>query len=47
MSRINQVRRDLEAELTRVTGKPSTQLTERLIDLIREVRDELRKADGK
>ena len=46
MSSVNKARREFERELTRITGKPSQQVTERLIDLIREVRDELRKTDA-
>lgn len=45
--KINEVRRAFETELRRVTGKPCQQVTERLIDLMVEVRDELRKRDGK
>jgi len=44
---VNEARKAFEQELKRLTGKPSQQVTERLIDLIREVRDELRKRDGK
>lgn len=46
MSRVNEARAELERELQRLTGKPSQLVTERLIDLIREVRDELRKTDA-
>lgn len=44
---INEARSALEAELQRVTQKPCQLATERLIDLIVAVRDELRKRDGK
>lgn len=45
LSNINEARKNFEQAATRLTGKPSQLLTERLIDLIREVRDELRKKD--
>lgn len=44
---INEARRAFEQELQRLTGKPSQLTTERLIDLIVAVRDELRKTNGK
>ena len=47
MADVNEARKALEQELKRLTGKPAQQVTERLIDLIREVRDEVRKRDGK
>ena len=40
---VTEARKDFETELRRLTGKPSQQTTERLIDLIVAVRDELRK----
>lgn len=40
---VNEARRAFEQELQRLTGKPSQLTTERLIDLIVAVRDELRK----
>lgn len=43
---INEARSALEAELQRATEKPCQLVTERLIDLIVAVRDELRKRDG-
>lgn len=46
MSDVNQARKSFEQELQRITGKPTQQVTERLIDLVREVRDELRKRDS-
>ena len=45
MSRVNEARKEFEAEVKRICDKSGVQLTERLIDLIREVRDELRKND--
>lgn len=47
MSNVNTARKEFEIALNRITGKPSHEVSERLIDLIREVRDELRKRDGK
>ena len=44
---VNEARKAFERELQRLTGQPSQQTTERLIDLIVAVRDELRKRDGK
>jgi len=44
---INEARKNFEQELQRLTGKPSQLTTERLIDLIVAVRDELRKTNGK
>ncbi len=44
---INEARKAFEQELQRLTGKPCQQTTERLIDLIVAVRDQLRKRDGK
>ena len=46
MSRVNEARREFEEEVKRLCSKSGVQLTERLIDLNREVRDELRKNDG-
>lgn len=46
MSDVNKARKEFEREVRRITGKSAHQVTERLIDLIREVRDELRKQDG-
>ena len=43
VSDVNEARKAFEREVQRITGKPGYQLTERLIDLIREVRDELRR----
>jgi hypothetical protein len=42
---VNEARKAFERELQRLTGKPAQQTTERLIDLIVAVRDELRKAN--
>lgn len=44
---VNAARTGFERELQRLTGKPAQAVTERLIDLIREVRDELRRRDIK
>jgi hypothetical protein len=44
---VNDARKAFERELQRLTGQPAQQTTERLIDLILVVRDELRKRDGK
>lgn len=44
---VTEARKAFERELQRLTGKPAQQTTERLIDLIVAVRDELRKAHGK
>jgi len=44
---VTEARTAFERELQRLTGKPSQQATERLIDLIVAVRDELRKTNGK
>lgn len=44
---VSAARKAFERELQRLTGKPAQQTTERLIDLIVAVRDELRKANGK
>ena len=44
---VNKARKAFEHELQRLTGKPAQQVTERLIDLIVAVRDELRKTNGK
>lgn len=44
---IDAARKAFEQELQRLTGKPAQPTTERLIDLIVAVRDELRKAHGK
>ena len=44
---VNEARKAFERELQRLTGKPAQQATERLIDLIVAVRDELRKTNGK
>lgn len=46
MQEINEARKAFEQELQRLTGKPAQQVTERLIDLIRSVRFELRKVDN-
>jgi len=45
VSRVNEARKELETEIKRICGKSGHQLAERLIDLIREVRDELRRID--
>lgn len=48
MSNVDNARKAFEQELQRLTGKPCQQTTERLIDLIVAVRDELRKiSNGK
>jgi hypothetical protein len=44
---INEARAAFELELKRAINVPPQQLTERLIDLIYAVREELRKKDGK
>ena len=44
---VTEARKAFETELQRLTGKPAQPTTERLIDLIVAVRDELRKANGK
>lgn len=43
--KVNEARKAFEQELQRLTGKPCQQVTERLIDLVVAVRDELRKYD--
>jgi hypothetical protein len=43
---VNKARKAFEQELQRLTGKPAQPTTERLIDLIVAVRDELRKTNG-
>ena len=40
---VTEARKSFEMELQRLTGKPAQLATERLIDLIVAVRDELRK----
>lgn len=40
---VTEARMAFERELQRLTGKPAQQATEKLIDLIVAVRDELRK----
>ena len=40
---VTEARKAFEEELRRLTGKPCQQATERLIDMIVAVRDELRK----
>jgi len=42
---VTEARKKLDAEFEKVTGSPQPQLSELLIDLIREVRLELRKWD--
>ena len=44
---VNEARRGFERESRRLTGKPAQAVTERLIDLIRDVRHELRTRDTK
>jgi uncharacterized protein YjaG (DUF416 family) len=44
---VNAARIEFEREMQRLTNKPAQLVTERLIDLIREVRDELRRRDSK
>lgn len=44
---VNEARAAFEAELKRVINQPPQQLTERLIDLVKAIRVELRKTDGK
>lgn len=46
-NKVSEARKAFEQELQRLTGKPTQQVTERLIDLIVAVRDELRKNNGK
>lgn len=43
---VNEARKAFEQEFQRLTGKPTQQTTERLIDLIVAVRDQLRKNNG-
>lgn len=47
MMNVNEARAAFEAELQRVIKHPPQQLTERLIDLVKAIRVELRKTDGK
>jgi hypothetical protein len=47
-NKVSEARKAFEQELQRLTGKPCQQVTERLIDLMVAVRDELRKqSNGK
>lgn len=46
MSSVNEARKEFEKEVRRLCGKSGYQLAEKLIDLIREVRGELREVDG-
>jgi len=46
MKDINEARKAFEQELQRLTGKPAHHATERLIDLVKVIRDELRKVDN-
>lgn len=45
-NKVSEARKAFEQELQRLTGKPCQQATERLIDLIVAVRDELRKQNN-
>lgn len=50
MSPINDSRKTFEEQLQKVTGanrQVVSQLTDRLIDLVKDMRDELRRNDGK
>lgn len=47
MMNVNEARAAFEAELQRLIEHPPQQLTERLIDLVKAIRVELRKTDGK
>lgn len=44
---ISDARKAFEREMQKITGKPPQILTERLIDLVVAIRDELRARDGK
>ncbi len=46
MNDVNEARKAFEDELQRITNKPPQLLTDRLIDLVRILRDELRKNDA-
>jgi hypothetical protein len=43
MTSVNEARAAFERELEKMTGKPPQIATERLIDLVTAIRDELRK----
>tara|TARA_B100001059_G_scaffold185056_1_gene186745 strand:+ start:83 stop:226 length:144 start_codon:yes stop_codon:yes gene_type:complete len=47
MSSVNEARAAFEEELQKITNKPVQPVTERLIDLIKAIRVELRKTDGR
>jgi|TARA_R110001592_G_scaffold184687_1_gene428455 hypothetical protein len=44
---INQARIALERELQKLTNEPVQPLVERMIDMVKAIRVELRKTDGK
>jgi hypothetical protein len=48
LNKVSEARKAFEQEMRRITGKPPHILTERLIDLIKEIQAELRKqSNGK
>tara|TARA_R110002072_G_scaffold21045_8_gene75617 strand:- start:1211 stop:1354 length:144 start_codon:yes stop_codon:yes gene_type:complete len=47
MSDVNEARHALETELKKITNTPVQPIVERMIDLIKVVRVELRKTDGR
>ena len=47
MSDVNEARTALEKELKKITDKPVQPIVERMLDLIKCVRVELRKTDGR
>tara|TARA_R100001377_G_scaffold26545_1_gene14312 strand:- start:182 stop:334 length:153 start_codon:yes stop_codon:yes gene_type:complete len=46
MTGVNEARAAFEAELKKITKHPVQPLTERMIDLVKAIRVELRKTDG-
>lgn len=47
MNDVNEARTALEKELKKITDKPVQPIVERMLDLIKCVRVELRKTDGR
>ena len=47
MSSVNEARAAFEEELQKITNHPVQPVTERLIDLVKAIRVELRKTDGR
>jgi uncharacterized protein YjaG (DUF416 family) len=47
MSSVSEARAAFEAEVQKITNKPVQPVTERLIDLVKAIRVELRKTDGR